>query len=517
MITSAIGATLPVQAAAPAVDGEVVDPAASLPFLAALAAAVAAALPPPAPAPVIEAPLPVLDVGTAEGDDEAVGVSAEEDGAAATPGDYGSARPTSEATADATGTRLRVLIADRAAPSPTAAAAPEVEASVDGVVDSGDTDADAADIAGAARADRSTPSTPAPQTSTSGNALPPVPNAPAAAMWQAALQAPAVASRGDATAQAEAPPAPVPSAPRAAGDVGARPGGAAVSTAAGVLAALHAAHLAHDDGTMPSASATSAPFDGQVAAGVLEVEVVGDADAPSGAVMRAATIAEGDGAEPALLPAALRVVVPARPSSAGTEQEMTGERQSERGGDEPQVTTPVVADAIELPLRNGPSTLPAGEAAPMPTVADGARPTAEVRRTTEPPAAPPSPTSQVTVELDAEQTGAQRVRVAVRGDVVHATLVTDQRGVEALRPQLDELRHALEGQGFREAHVQVRAAGDGSAGVVGGGSAEFRLRNDAPTRAPDGSSSEQQPRGRQRGQDQQPPQGGQPEYEEEIL
>jgi hypothetical protein len=405
-----------------------------------------------------------------------------------------------------------VLIADRAAPSPIADAASDAEATGDGVADSGDAEMGDAD---AARAERSTPSTGAAHASTSGTMLAPAANAPAAAMWQAALQAPAVAARGEPTTQPESPPAPVPSTPRAAGDVGARPGGAAVSTAAGVLAAMHAAHLAHDDGTAPSAS--TSPLAGQVAAGVLDVEVTADAGAPTGSVVRAATVAGAEGAEPALLPAALRVVVTARPSPAGTEQEMTGEQQSDRGGDEPQPTTPAVAEAIELPLRNGPPTLPAVEAAPLPTLAEGARPTAEVRRTAAPPAAPPSPTSQVTVELDAERTGAQRVRVAVRGDVVHATVVTDQRGVEAMRPRLDDLRHALEGQGFREAHVQVRVAGDGAAGVVGGGSAELRLRNDGPTRAPDGSSSEQHPRGRQRGQDQQPPQGGQPEFEEEIL
>ena len=138
-------------------------------------------------------------------------------------------------------------------------------------------------------------------------------------------------------------------------------------------------------------------------------------------------------------------------------------------------------------------------------------------QTTEPPAAPPSPTSQVTIELDAERTGVQRVRVAVRGDVVHATLVTDRGGVEAMRPQLDDLRHALEGQGFREAHVQVRMASDGTPTAIAGATAELRLRSDAPSRAPDGSSSEQQPRGRHRGQEEHPPAGGQPEFEEELL
>lgn len=132
-----------------------------------------------------------------------------------------------------------------------------------------------------------------------------------------------------------------------------------------------------------------------------------------------------------------------------------------------------------------------------------------------PAASAPAVTSHVTVELDSEIAGAQRVRVAIRGDVVNATVIADAAAVEALRPQLTELRQALEGHGFREAHVQLRTVGEGALIGASTGAVEGRARINTPL-AQDAGSGEGSSRGRQHARDHQPPQdSGHPEYEEE--
>lgn len=534
-MTSALGATLPLQSAPPAVDGEVADPAASLPFLAALAAAVAAPVTPP-PAPVVETPVTlaealVSDEGEASAVDETSGsaedslvalaraegravrsgplhADAEETAASATTVDAGERAPNEAAARDdeGSGGRLRVLIADRAAPSavePNATkplAAPTEPAPAG--ADAPDTDDDH-ELHGAAplplhRAESATPS------------------------WQAAMHALTATAR--ATSHAPSPEiAPAPEAPLAVpaspmsgvGGERGRPSGTASSTAAGVLAAMHAAHLAQHDGE--SIAAPVARFAEQVVASLTPEPAALEAsatDGEAGATPGLAAIA--DGAEPTPLPTPLRVVMTARSTASSGEQESAREQRDDAPSQERPTLAPVSRDAIEAPVSAGRAPWMTTEAATMPSAADVAKPAIEGHRTAEPRSAPPSPTSQVTVELDAEQTGAQRVRVAVRGDVVHATVVTDRGGVEAMRPQLDDLRHALEGQGFREAHVQLRVATDATSAVASGGTPELRLRNEAPSRAPDGSGAEQQPRGRQRGQDHQPPAGGQPDFEEDL-
>ncbi len=128
----------------------------------------------------------------------------------------------------------------------------------------------------------------------------------------------------------------------------------------------------------------------------------------------------------------------------------------------------------------------------------------------------PVVTSHVTVELDPENTGAQRVRVAIRGDVVNAIVIADATAVEALRPQLTELRQALEGHGFREANVQLRTTGEGMLlGALATGTVDGRARVSTPF-AQDAGNGEASSRGRQHARDQQSPRdSGHPEYEEE--
>ena len=514
-MTAAIGAALPQQGAQPSVDGALVDPAAALPFLAALAAAVAAPIAPPIPVPLpvaVVAPDQADSDGGAEGElSGATGDGVLVDGAAAD-----SAHPLALETERTPGTRRRVLIAELAAPEAPAvhaaprAAVPRAEAPTTTAVETEAAPSPDTAVGNADRAERAA-TLPVP-------AVSPAPT-PSPTMWQAALQAqpaPTRTASADPQPGREAPPAaPLPTTASTGGESG-RPSANATSVAAGVLAAMHAAHVAQADGAR--AGAPMVQFAEQV---VATLTTQGEASAvtenagdgvPAGPATQVV-----DAGDPAPLPTPQRVLVSARPASPQGEHDTTGDHRQDAPGEERQLVATPPSEGVEAPVSMARGPWPGSETPTLSKRVDVATPTTTVHQTTEPPAAPPSPTSQVTIELDAERTGVQRVRVAVRGDVVHATLVTDRGGVEAMRPQLDDLRHALEGQGFREAHVQVRMASDGTPTAIAGATAELRLRSDAPSRAPDGSSSEQQPRGRHRGQEEHPPAGGQPEFEEELL
>ncbi|MBL0177531.1 MAG: flagellar hook-length control protein FliK [Gemmatimonadetes bacterium] len=512
-MTAAIGSALPLQSAPAQGEGDVVDPAAAQPFLAALAAAVAAPIAPPKP-------LLVAVVATEQADAEGVvdGEASGESGDDARVDDAAPTRPpASEADASQTkGTLLRVLVAERAAPDASAVRSvpPSAVSGGDASTDkAAEGDASSSHDKALGHGDRAEHALVLPVAAESPAAT------PSLTMWQAAVQAqaaPARAADSDHAPALDAPPAaPFRTPATGSGEAG-RPPANATSVAAGVLAAMHAAHVAQADDAR--ASAPMVEFAEQVVAtltlqgGVSPGVEQAGADMPAGAAK--AMVDAGDSAP---LPTPQRVLVTARPATTQGEHDATSDGRHDAPGEERHAVAAPPLEGVEAPMTMARAPWPGGETSTPTKVIDTARPTAEVHRTMEPPATPPTPTSQVTVELDAERTGVQRVRVAVRGDVVHATLVTDRGGVEAMRPQLDDLRHALEGQGFREAHVQVRMAGDGTPAAVGGATAELRLRNDAPSRAPDGSSSEQQPRGRQRGQDQHPPAGGQPDFEEEIL
>jgi hypothetical protein len=95
-------------------------------------------------------------------------------------------------------------------------------------------------------------------------------------------------------------------------------------------------------------------------------------------------------------------------------------------------------------------------------------------RHAEEPSRPPAPTDRVTLQLP-DDAGGGRIQIAVRGDVVHARIVSaDEAGTRELQAGADELRSALTRQGFQETHVKVeggRVAADGWQRGVGMGAA----------------------------------------------
>jgi hypothetical protein len=74
------------------------------------------------------------------------------------------------------------------------------------------------------------------------------------------------------------------------------------------------------------------------------------------------------------------------------------------------------------------------------------------------------PTDRVTLQLP-DDAGGGRIQIAVRGDVVHARIMSaDEAGTREMQAGLDELRSALTRQGFQETHVRVdggRVVADG--------------------------------------------------------
>ena len=81
------------------------------------------------------------------------------------------------------------------------------------------------------------------------------------------------------------------------------------------------------------------------------------------------------------------------------------------------------------------------------------------RRHSSPSAGPPEnagTTDRVTLHLP-DDAGGGRIQIAVRGDVVHARIMTEGDGsTHDMEAGLDELRGALSRQGFQETHVRGR-------------------------------------------------------------
>lgn len=245
---------------------------------------------------------------------------AEETAASATTVDAGDRAPNEAAARDeGSGGRLRVLIADRAAPSavePNATkplAAPTEPAPAG--ADAPDTDDDH-ELHGAAplplhRAESATPS------------------------WQAAMHALTATAR--ATSHAPSPEiAPAPEAPLAVpaspmsgvGGERGRPSGTASSTAAGVLAAMHAAHLAQHDGESIAAPVARSPSRWwRRSRRSRPRSRPGDQAGEAGATPGLGAVA--DGAEPTPLPTPLRVVMTARSTASSGEQESAREQRDD--------------------------------------------------------------------------------------------------------------------------------------------------------------------------------------------
>nr|MBP9899141.1 hypothetical protein [Gemmatimonadales bacterium] len=404
-MTAAIGAALPLQGAPPPVEGALVDPAAALPFLAALAAAVAAPVAPPIPVPhpvAVVAPDQADSESGADG--EVSGVTGDGvlvDGAVAD-----SAHPLASETERTPGTRRRVLVAERTASDVSVlhavprSAAPRVDAPTTAAAESDAAPSPDTAVGNADRAERAA-ALPVPAESAVVT--------PSRTMWQAALQvqpAPTRAASAAPPKELEAPSAaPLPTTARTGGESG-RTSANATSVAAGVLAAMHAAHVAQADGAR--AGAPMVQFAEQVVATLTtqgEASAVTE-NAGDGVPAGPATPVV-DAGDPAPLPTPLRVLVSARPASPQGEHDTTGDHRQDAPGEERQLVAPPPSEGVEAPLSMARGPWPGSEAATLPKRVDVATPTPTVHQTTEPPAAPPSPTSQVTIELDAERTGVQ--------------------------------------------------------------------------------------------------------------
>lgn len=84
----------------------------------------------------------------------------------------------------------------------------------------------------------------------------------------------------------------------------------------------------------------------------------------------------------------------------------------------------------------------------------------------DPPPTPATPQT-VTVRFDGPGGSESRIRVSVRGDLVHATILTDAQSAPRLEQSLPELQRALADRGFSESRVSVRImATDGSLPVT---------------------------------------------------
>lgn len=141
-----------------------------------------------------------------------------------------------------------------------------------------------------------------------------------------------------------------------------------------------------------------------------------------------------------------------------------GERHAGRaGGELPTESTSesarhALADLARLAGAASAAAATTGRASTAPTggVAPAVAPTPD-----QPPAPPPPQT--VTVRFDGPTGSEHRIRVSIRGDLVHATILTDAQSAPRLEQSLPELQRALADRGFSESRVSVRImASDGS-------------------------------------------------------
>jgi len=531
MMTGVLGAGLPLPSTAmPAESGESADPAGGQSFLAALAAAVAPPVLPPVSAPRVVVLVPPDVMSTSDGtaldagdESEAPRMATERpDGVDKADHATDAGRIVVTATTSPSADALAVAMPSESARSEHAAAgharSEPAEESVNRASErAADTASDATDEP--ARNEPAVPADPDVRARTpgQGDATVPVPATPSMHASAHALAAPPRRQdQGGDAPMTDAGSTP-PMVARPASTAATRqPASAASATAAGVLAAMHVARessvtppapLDHAVVTVVASGATTVPA-GPAAIAPLEsardiqLAVAESIEAPTSAATRGEPV----------------VARPVGVVAAGSEGGTAAQGEHGRGSDREQPRATVVALDVK-PEQPAPvqapwlaPTTPSTETGSTNVALPAAAPAAD---------APPArvATSHVTVELDPAQSGAERVRVAVRGDVVHATVVTDRGGVDAMRPQLEQLRHALEGQGFREAHVQVRSSNGEVAGAMPSvGMADLRPRAEAASRTTDGNTSEQQqPRGRHRGQDQSPPESRHHEHDEEML
>ncbi len=135
------------------------------------------------------------------------------------------------------------------------------------------------------------------------------------------------------------------------------------------------------------------------------------------------------------------------------------ERESTDGGNESPVATlevkegpprsatvdAVASPRVELRQPSSPAAPVSGNA----EVGSSQRPNAELPKMGQ-------PTSHATVRMDVGGSEA-RVRVAVRGETVTATVTVDAADAPLLSSRIDELKQGLREQGFQEARVVIRS------------------------------------------------------------
>jgi hypothetical protein len=184
-----------------------------------------------------------------------------------------------------------------------------------------------------------------------------------------------------------------------------------------------------------------------MAAVVKSVDVVVAADTPP-PPSHPPVIATVSSAAPPLTAAIVAAVAggSGRPDSGATDD---GAHHDSRDDDRP--ATPDAANQVNALA----TTIGAG--APAMTVTTAAPPVAAAPAPPPPPPAPlPSPTAHVTMTLDQAATGASRIRIAVQGSAVRATILTSSDGVNRMDRELPTLRQALADQGFSDVRVSVR-------------------------------------------------------------
>ena len=120
--------------------------------------------------------------------------------------------------------------------------------------------------------------------------------------------------------------------------------------------------------------------------------------------------------------------------------------------------------------------------APLPDLGDGGP------RTLPDLPAPRGAAAHATLELDAEKTGASRIRIAVQGSQVRATITASEFGAANLDRQLPELRRSLEDRGFSDIRLSVRTQEHAGAAAAG----SSRSTDDAPSFNRDRQDSQEQ-------------------------
>ena len=230
-------------------------------------------------------------------------------------------------------------------------------------------------------------------------------------------------------------------------------------------------------GPVPSAPpAHAAPIAAAVA--TVAAAVPDAAPAPRPRPAREAPATRGEESVPARSGAGQTVrvsVAAARPTGAGADTGEPGEgrrepavagrarvRSAPVGDEAPAPSTGTASPSAPVPPPEAVVTAPRPAAA---NVADAPTAAAGAPRTAEPATKPAAPVGQVTLSFSGEEGLEGRLRIALRGNVVRATIVArDPEEARALESSLGELRSALGERGFPDARLAVQGTVESRAG-----------------------------------------------------